>query len=567
MPLRNYKVAIYIRVSTQHQIDKESLSVQQRETINYCKYALNIIDEDNYVVFEDAGYSAKNTSRPNYQQMMTRLRMGEFTHVAVWKIDRINRNLLDFAAMYEDLKKLNITFVSKNEQFDTSTAMGEAMLKIILVFAELERNMTSERVTAVMLSRAENKQWNGGRIPFGYDYDKTTQTFSINKTEAEIVKYMFNSYIANRSIIQITKLLNEKGLYTRQGKNWSPTTVCIVLNNPFYIGTYRYNYLQESKRYKKKPPQEWVVIENHHIPIVEHQQFTKVQSILNENKRNSPFKSKQKKNTHIFAGLLLCGYCGSGMTATVDRMRANGWRPSIYQCSHKRQYNDCPNKIVSDVKLGPFVLNYIANIIRAQRTFGKTTSIKTLEKKLLRGDIFSKVEHIEQSGLQKLYNMFQQELDANYQYEPDNIVELPQSQELDLLMNEKKKYSRALERLKTLYLYADTNLSEKEYLLEQKKLTDAIANVDSRLQEVTGHSPDYYTISNEEFINKASTFIIAQQLLNKRYISYEKLVLKIDAKIIKEFINKTCQNFCIKDGKIISICFKNGIEHKFLYQP
>lgn len=84
---------------------------------------------------------------------MSQIRQGKFTHLLVWKIDRISRNLLDFAMMYQELKDLDVTFVSKNEQFDTSSAMGEAMLKIILVFAELERNMTSERVSATMLSR------------------------------------------------------------------------------------------------------------------------------------------------------------------------------------------------------------------------------------------------------------------------------------------------------------------------------------------------------------------------------------------------------------------------------
>jgi DNA invertase Pin-like site-specific DNA recombinase len=68
------------------------------------------------------------------------------------------------------MKRLGVIFVSKNEQFDTSSAMGEAMLKIILVFAELERKVTSERVTAIMLSRAENGQWNGGRVPLGYTW-------------------------------------------------------------------------------------------------------------------------------------------------------------------------------------------------------------------------------------------------------------------------------------------------------------------------------------------------------------------------------------------------------------
>ena len=135
------RAAIYIRVSTQYQTDRASLPVQREELINYAKYTLNITS---YEVFEDAGFSAKNTDRPAYQQMIARLRNGEFTHVLAWKIDRISRNLLDFTAMYQEFKNMGITFISNNEQFDTSTAIGEAMLRVILVFAELERKMTSE---------------------------------------------------------------------------------------------------------------------------------------------------------------------------------------------------------------------------------------------------------------------------------------------------------------------------------------------------------------------------------------------------------------------------------------
>ena len=140
------KAAIYVRVSTRYQVDKDSLPFQKEELVNYIKYALNIED---YVIFEDAGYSAKNTSRPKFQEMMTRIRNNEFTHLVVYKIDRISRNLLDFAQMYEELQKHRCSFVSKVEQFDTSTAMGEAMTRIVLMFAELERKMTGERVTAI----------------------------------------------------------------------------------------------------------------------------------------------------------------------------------------------------------------------------------------------------------------------------------------------------------------------------------------------------------------------------------------------------------------------------------
>lgn len=128
----NKKVAIYIRVSTEHQIDKESLPVQRRELINYSKYILNI---DNFEVFEDAGYSGKNTNRPALQDMLHRIQMYEFSYLLVWKIDRISRNMLDFFNMFDVLKKYQVTFISKDEQFDTSNAIGKAVLKFLLIFA------------------------------------------------------------------------------------------------------------------------------------------------------------------------------------------------------------------------------------------------------------------------------------------------------------------------------------------------------------------------------------------------------------------------------------------------
>ena len=108
---RPLKVAIYIRVSTTHQIDRDSLPMQKKDLIAYCNL---ILGTDDYEIFEDAGYSGKNTDRPAFQDMLGRIRKGEFSHLLVWKIDRISRNLLDFAGLYEELQSLRVTFVSKN---------------------------------------------------------------------------------------------------------------------------------------------------------------------------------------------------------------------------------------------------------------------------------------------------------------------------------------------------------------------------------------------------------------------------------------------------------------------
>ena len=169
--MKRQKAALYVRVSTRYQIDKDSLPFQRKKLKEYCK----LLEIDKYEIFEDDGYSAKNTDRPRFQEMMEHIRAGNFSHLIVWKVDRISRNLLDFSTMYKELKDHHVTFISMNEQFDTSTAIGEAMLKIILIFAELERNMTSERVTGIMLDRAENGLWNGGLPPLGYKTDPEKQ--------------------------------------------------------------------------------------------------------------------------------------------------------------------------------------------------------------------------------------------------------------------------------------------------------------------------------------------------------------------------------------------------------
>ena len=321
----NLKTAIYIRVSTHFQIDKDSLQVQRRELIAYSEMILGIKE---YEVFEDPGFSGKNTDRPAYQNMMSRFRSGEFSHLLVWKIDRISRNLLDFAEMYRELKALGVTFVSKNEQFDTSTAIGEAMLKIILVFAELERNMTAERVTSVMLSRANNGQWNGGRIPFGYNHSKETG-FTVNHDEARIYLEICDLYEKYQSTLFIARNLTDRGILTRAGLAWTPTAVHKILSNVFYLGTYRYNVHSPGNKGQKKKQDEWIDVPDHHVALIDKPRFDRIQAILKRNVRGGRRAGNtiMRKYRHIFSGLLVCVYlwrksCSNQRQTQVRRLEA-----------------------------------------------------------------------------------------------------------------------------------------------------------------------------------------------------------------------------------------------------
>ena len=141
-------------------------------------------------------------------------------------------------------------------------------------------------------------------------------------------------------------------------------------------------------------------------------------------------------------------------------------------------------------------------------------------------------------------------------------------QERDLLLAEKHRKERALNRLKALYLYSEDEqaISESEYIVERKRLMDSLDEINDRLRVIDEALAQQIKLSDEEFIQKASYFIMAQQLTEKRHIEYTRFIRKTDSKIVKDFINSVCSNFCIKSGRIMSIRFKNGIEHQFFYR-
>ena len=562
------RVAIYVRVSTLHQIDRDSLPMQRQDLIAYAKLMLGTED---YVIFEDAGYSGKNTDRPKYQEMMSQIRNGVFSHLLVWKIDRISRNLLDFATMYTELKELGVIFVSKNEQFDTSTAMGEAMLKIILVFAELERNMTSERVTATMISRASNGIWNGGRIPFGYNYDPETTTFSINEEEARLVRMIHDRYEEQRSLVRLARMLNEKGYRTRAGNEWSPVSLLIILRNVFYCGDYRYNVLKEGNRQKVKDESEWVTYRDHHIPIIDREQKERIIATLEANSRLSKTRNtyRSSKHTHIFGNLTFCGTCGKPMGATPCSPKASGWKYSKYACPTTRKRSSvCNAKSTSDPILGEFVFNYVLNMLNAQRDFADISSPAELQTALLSGEPFAYIASIEPDGLNDLYNVLASGGVSGEVYGKSVKIKPKKPKadsELTNLRAEKQRLERALDRLTSLYLYSEDAMSEREYVVQKTKLTESLDEV---TEQIGFASSDAWqqSISDEAFVQRASEFIIAQKLSGRSYICYKRLAMTVDNGVLKSFVASIIDSIIIQEGRVKTIVFRNGLSHTFVFK-
>lgn len=559
------KAALYVRVSTRYQIDKDSLPFQRKKLKEYCKF----LGIDKFVIFEDDGYSAKNTDRPHFQEMMNRVRAGEFSHVIVWKVDRISRNLLDFAAMYEELKDHKVTFISMNEQFDTSTAIGEAMLKIILIFAELERNMTSERVTGIMLDRAENGLWNGARMPVGYRWNPETKYPEPDPEESKIIQFIFDEYERVRSCLKIARYLNNNGIKSKRGGQWTSKLIHDIIRNPFYIGTYRYN-LRESGRGPLKPESEWIVKENNHQGIIVKEQFARCNAIMDENGTSRDTSDlRARKYVHTFSGHLVCGKCGANMIASKDRARANGWRPSVYRCAQRSRMLDCENsKTISEIYIGPFIFNYVANMARIQKNFKNIKTLEQLERELLKGPEFEGIK-ISEESLRRTFDALAFREVGKGAYLPDvNLSgdndEYTAAEQLSLLKREREKCKTAIDRLTDLYLYDPNSMTKEEFSKKKKELLKKIAGFENQIEacQTTSGNDD---LADLEFIRKASAFLVAQRIVSKKHIDYNQMAFELDNDILKDFVDQVIDRVVTLDGRVQEIRFVNGLVHEFHY--
>ncbi len=154
--------AIYVRQSKDK---KDSLSIKGQ--IDLCRHECS--HPESALIYEDKGFSGKNTQRPGFQSMLKDVKEGKIRKIIVYRLDRLSRSIIDFGQLWNELEKNQVEFVSVNEKFDTTTPMGRAMIYIIMVFAQLERETIGERVTDNYYTRIRQGNWPGGAGALWHD--------------------------------------------------------------------------------------------------------------------------------------------------------------------------------------------------------------------------------------------------------------------------------------------------------------------------------------------------------------------------------------------------------------
>lgn len=235
---RNQKTAaIYIRVSTLDQA-REGYSLEAQETAlrKWCADHRHQI----YDLYADRGISGKDIDhRPDMRRLMKDAESGCFDIVVFWAFSRFTRSVSDLYDTMSKFEKWNISMISYTESFDTSTPMGRAMGGIVGIFSQLERELTAERVSASMLTRAQKGKRTCSEI-LGYDLHGK-DSFTINEKEAEYVRFCFSAYQERKNLTEVAQLCRERGYRGKRGKIPTAWAVEVILTRPQYCGynTYR----------------------------------------------------------------------------------------------------------------------------------------------------------------------------------------------------------------------------------------------------------------------------------------------------------------------------------------
>lgn len=309
MNIKKRRVAIYVRVSTIEQArEGYSIKEQIKRLKTYCEAMGWIVVK----IYVDAGISGSTIEdRPGLTDMIKEI--ATFDTVLVYKLDRLSRSQKDTLYLIEDVfLNSNVDFVSMTESFDTSTPFGRAMIGILAVFAQLERENIKERMMVGKQGRAELGKFHGSKwVPIGYDYidDKLV----INDYEKMQVLKIYDMYLAGKSLSGITKYMNTNGYKHKHGE-WSHKTVRRILTTKTYLGY-------------TKHKDEW--FKGEHAAFVDESKWDKVQKRIEERKGDTKYTNRY---TAALGGLCECGHCGAKYTRRRGRTHKSGYTVYYYSC-------------------------------------------------------------------------------------------------------------------------------------------------------------------------------------------------------------------------------------------
>lgn len=545
-PKEMKKVALYIRVSTDEQAEKYGVELQRTalESLIRSKPDSFVFAGDNYV-YIDNGVSGtlKIEDRPAFARLKEDLAFAPeddrpFDLVAVYKIDRFARQLKILLDVIELLDDHNVQFVSANESIDTSTPFGKAMLGIIGIIAELERDTIVKRTSDGRWEAFEQGVVLGNSAPYGYTKDEFKR-YKILETEAEVVRETFRLFVEDRwTVDRIAKHLFERkilspvasSLYFKKRKGeikkknemhfWTPGAVRRLLDDEIYIGKI---YGNKSKKGKLTPKGERRLSSTPSPFIVDVRTFGKAQQLLGQAKHTK--QSARDGHIYLLSGLLKCDCCfDSKIDGPLERIGWHGERRNVkgqwqyyYKCGRKNLSKTstlCRSIPIHSQEIEDYIVDYAKKLLESpvavfeyqknlQSSLTTVEHLQKQDKNLV--DLISAIPHSKNRlseqhvegllGLNKLKEKLQELEKRNKRLEQQRgEIQMQLSQHalskgyIDALDLFSKKYSKVLDKKfddrAALAVILRTLIEEVVIYTRPTKKTDPIAGRKKENQEI-----------------------------------------------------------------------------------
>ena len=366
------RCGVYVRVSTDDQRDNGySIDSQLRMIKEYCeKNEYDIVD-----VYNDAGHSGKDLMRPEMQRLLKDIKSKKIDKLVAIKVDRLTRNNYDGFWLLNYCEEHDVKIELILEPYDVSTANGEMIFGMNLVFGQRERKEIGARTKRAMEEMALERI-HPSKAPYGYIRNKETGHLEVEPIEAEVVKEIFELCKQGNSTRGIATIMKDNNAYLKQGK-WKADRVYKILTNSIYIGVFEYG------KYKRKP-QDILRVENYCEPIIDEITWNATRNVLVKNKH-----SNYGEYIHLFSGLVKCPICGEIMSSSESFKYPNGKQKVYYHLRCKNTsckgygYHYNSDKIEDKLKrilneLTRFMYDNSNEIITCSST--KSKEVKEIEK-------------------------------------------------------------------------------------------------------------------------------------------------------------------------------------------
>lgn len=368
--MKKKRIGGYIRVSTEKQVMGYSIEGQITQIEQYCQFnGYDLVD-----IYADRGISGKSMNRPELQRMLNDAKNGKLDCVMVYKTNRLARNTSDLLTIVEELHRQNVEFFSLSERMEVKNSTGKLMLQILASFSEFERNTILENIYTGQRQRALEGYYQGN-LPLGYNnIPDNKKELMINQHEANIVKYIFESYAKGHGYRKIANALNHKGYVTKKGNPFSISAVTYILSNPFYIGKIQFaKYKDWNDKRRKGLNDKPVIAEGKHSPIIGKNLWDKVQA---RKKQVSKKPQVHGKGTNLLTGIVHCPQCGAPMAAsnTTNTLK-DGTKKRIryYSCSNFRNKGSkvcSANSVRADV-IEKYVMDQLIEIVKSDKVINQ----------------------------------------------------------------------------------------------------------------------------------------------------------------------------------------------------